>query len=66
MTTSVFVGEKNAPVAGYTVTDKAANILTQNETCMAMVSGQQQSVPAYQIGRFQDFTLDPSLSVNTK
>lgn len=63
---SVFVGEKNAPVAWFTVTDKAANILTQNETCMAMVDGQQQSVPAYQIGRYQDFTLDPSLSVNTK
>jgi hypothetical protein len=33
---------------------------------METVDGQQQSVPAYHIQRYQDFVLDPSLSVNTK
>jgi PKD repeat protein len=63
---SVFVGEKNAPVAWYIVKDKAWTLLTQNDVCMETVDGQQQSVPAYHIQRYQDFVLDPSLSVNTK
>ena len=61
---NVFVGEKNYPVAGYTVLDKTSNIQTQNEECPD-VEGTGM-VPAYRIDRYQDFTLDPSASVNTK
>ena len=65
VSTMVFVGEKNAPVAWFVVTTKDNTILTQNETCLSTDSG-QQSVPAYEIERYQEFSLDPSLSVNTK
>ncbi|MEI6774239.1 MAG: hypothetical protein WCL18_05630 [bacterium] len=31
---NVFVGEKDYPVAGFTVVDKASNIQTQNDECL--------------------------------
>jgi len=30
---NVFVGEKNYPVAGFTVVDKSSNIQTQSDEC---------------------------------
>ena len=62
---SVFVGEKNYPVAGFTILDKASNIQTQNDECADLESWNTM-VPAYKIDRYSDFTVDPSLSVNTK
>ena len=62
---SVFVGEKNYPVAGFTILDKASNIQTQNDECADLESWNAM-VPAYRIDRYSDFTVDPSLSVNTK
>ncbi|MEI8008753.1 MAG: hypothetical protein WCI00_05160 [bacterium] len=35
---SVFVGEKNYPVAGFTILDKASNIQTQNDECADLES----------------------------
>lgn len=46
--------------------DATSNILTQNEACTQLISGNETSYPAYHIERYQDFTVDPSLSVNTK
>lgn len=62
---TVFVWEKNYPVAWFTIVDKISNIQTQNDECVDFEwwSG---TVPAYRIDRYADFTIDPSLSVNTK
>lgn len=62
---NVFVGEKNYPVVGFNVVDKTSNIQTQNDECMDADSW-NVLVPAYRIDRYSDFTIDPSLSVNTK
>lgn len=64
ITKTVFVGEKTYPVVGFTVVDKTSNIQTQNDECPDVSwSGM---VAAYRLDRYQDFTVDPSLSVNTK
>jgi len=65
---TVFVGEKSYPIAGYQITDKSSKTLTQNETCtQSDASGQNSTtIPAYQVDRFSDITIDPTLSVNTK
>lgn len=62
---NVFVWEKTYPVAAFTVVDKSANIQTQNDECLdtEWTSG---TVPAYRIDRYAEFTIDPSISVNTK
>ncbi|MCX6823805.1 MAG: PKD domain-containing protein [candidate division SR1 bacterium] len=62
---NVFVGEKNYPVVGFAVIDKTSNVQTQNDECPDIDSG-SGTVPAYRIDRYADFTIDPSLSVNTK
>ncbi len=66
ITKNVFIGEKNYPVAAFTVNDITNNILTQNESCWEATSWSQVFYPAYKIDRYKDFTLDPSLSANTK
>lgn len=64
VTKNVFVGEKNYPVVWFNVLDKTSNIQTQSDECMDIEwSGM---VPAYRIDRYQEFSIDPSLSVNTK
>jgi PKD repeat protein len=62
VTKNVFIGDKDYPVGAFTVLDKSSNILTQNEFCLD-ASG--STIPAYQIQRYQDFTMDPGASVNT-
>lgn len=61
---NVFVWEKNYPVVGFSVIDKTSNIQTQNDECPDIEwSGM---MAAYRIDRYQEFSVDPSLSVNTK
>ncbi|MCX6825204.1 MAG: PKD domain-containing protein [candidate division SR1 bacterium] len=62
---NVFVGEKNYPVVGFSVLNKLSNIETQSDLCPD-TKGSGDMVPAYRMDRYQDFTIDPSLSVNTK
>ncbi len=62
---TVFAGEKTYPVVWFTVVDKTSNIQTQSDTCLRVWS-QTGMVPAYRLDRYQEFTVDPSLSVNTK
>lgn len=62
---NVFVGEKNYPVAWFTVLDKTNNIQTQSDEC-SDTEWWGDMIPAYRIDRYADFTIDPSLSVNTK
>ncbi len=66
VTKTVFIWEKMGPVWWYVVLDKWWNILTQNESCVQRVWGNELVYPAYQVDRYQDITLDPSISVNTK
>ena len=62
---NVFVWEKDYPVVGFAVVDKTSNVQTQNDECPDIESW-TGTVPAYRIDRYADFTIDPSLSVNTK
>jgi len=62
---NVFVWEKTYPVAAFTVLDKVSNIQTQSDECMD-TEWWSGMIPAYRIDRYADFTMDPSLSVNTK
>lgn len=69
ITKTLFIGEKSYPIAGYEVTNKLAKTLTQNETCSQSGTGSSNStwtMPAYQVDRFSDITINPKLSVNTK
>ncbi len=61
---NVFVWEKTYPVVGYSVLDASSNIQTQSDECMDTQG--TGMVPAYRIDRYENFTVDPSLSVNTK
>ncbi len=64
---TVFVWEKNYPIAGFEVIDKNNIILTQNETCREWSAFSWFTEhPAYQIDRYQEIVVDPKLSVNTK
>ncbi len=62
---NVFVGEKDYPVAGFNVIDASSNIQTQSDEC-PNVDATGTMIPAYRMDRYADFTVDPSLSVNTK
>lgn len=66
---TVFVGEKDYPIAAYEVYDKTNIILTQNEACKEAdltVSWGIAEYPAYQIDRYQEIVINPLISVNTK
>lgn len=63
---TVFVWEKGTPVWWYTVIDKFGNTLTQKETCLQNIGGNEIFTPAYQVDRYKDITIDPSISVNSK
>ncbi len=64
---TVFVGEKDYPIAGFEVFDKSSIILTQNEICREGGAGSWfVEHPAYQIDRYQEILVDPKISVNTK
>lgn len=62
---NVFVWEKTYPVVWYSVLDTSSNIQTQSDECMD-TQWWTGLVPAYRIDRYETFTLDPWLSVNTK
>jgi len=62
----VFIWEKDYPVAGFVVYDKQGVAFTQNTTCTDIDSDASEEAAAYQIDRYQDIKVDPSLSVNSK
>lgn len=62
---NVFVGEKTYPVVWFTVLNKLSNIQTQSDECLD-AEWWSGMIPAYRMDRYLDFTIDPSLSVNTK
>lgn len=58
VTTQVFIGEKNAPIGAYTITNSKQNILKPTETC--------SWENAFPIKRLEKFKIDISESVNVK
>lgn len=64
--TTVFIWEKNYPIAWYKVLDNQSIILRQNETCSYVSGNNTIKVPAYQIDRQEEINIDPTISQNTK
>ena len=62
----VFIWEKNKPIAAYTIFDKSNVIMTQNESCSEIISGEKVEHPAYMIDRYEIFRFDVGDSVNAK
>jgi len=62
----VFIGEKNSPIAAYTVLGNNQLTMTQNETCPEILGDKKYDRPSYRIERYLKFRIDPSESVNAK
>ncbi|HKL44223.1 MAG TPA: PKD domain-containing protein [Candidatus Absconditabacterales bacterium] len=63
---TVFIGDKNSPIAAYKVTNDQQQIIRQNEECIEIINGEEIKHPAYKIERYENLTIDPSESVNIK
>lgn len=63
---TVFVWERNYPVAWYKVLDDKSIILRQNEICSYTSWWKTYESPAYQVDRQKEVSIDPSISQNTK
>jgi hypothetical protein len=66
ITDNVFIGDKNSPTAAYLITNTEQQIIRQNEECVEYDNDQKIIHPSYKIERYEDFTVDPSESVNIK
>jgi len=62
---NVFVGEKTYPVVWFTILDTSSNVQTQNDECRD-TEWWSGMIPAYRVDRYQEISVDPWLSVNTK
>ena len=66
ITDTVFVGDKNSPIAAYTVTNAQQQIIRQNEECVEIIDGQEIIHPSYKIERYENLNIDPKESTNVK
>ena len=64
ITDMVFIWEKDLPIVWYVVKNKSNDIIRQKDVCTDPISWKTQ--PAYKVTRYEDITIDPSDSVNTK
>lgn len=64
ITDNVFIWEKNAPIVWYVVKNKANETIRQKEVCTDPTNW--NTYPAYKVTRYEDITIDPGDSVNTK
>ena len=63
ISTMVFIGERQSPIAAYTVNDIAGrSVLTQNDNC----TDNGQEIPAYRVDRYQKLVIDSAESVNVQ
>ena len=63
----VFIWEINSPIAAYRIKDVDWNYIQDTDTCrIEYKSWNFNTEPAYPIDRYQHFTIDPSISINTK
>lgn len=65
ITETVFIWDKNSPIAAYKIT-RWQQIIRQNEECTEVIDWQQVIHPAYKVERYENFAIDPSDSVNIK
>lgn len=63
---NVFIWDKESPTAAYIVNNSQQQIIRQNEECIEYDGDTKITHPSYKIERYQDFTIDPSQSVNIK
>ena len=64
ITDNVFIWEKNAPIVWYVVKNKAGDTIRQKDECKDPTNW--ITYPAYKVWRYEDITIDPGDSVNTK
>lgn len=63
---TVFIWNKNSPVANYKITNDKQEIIRQNEECVEVIDWNTIVIPSYKIERYENFTIDPKESTNTK
>ncbi len=66
ITDTVFVGDKNSPIAAYSITNGQQQIIRQNEECVEVIDEKQITHPSYKIERYENFNVDPKDSTNVK
>jgi len=64
--TSVFVGEKNGPIASYKILNASQVTMTQNDICPEIINWLSVDRPSYRVQRYEKFKIDTSDSVNAK
>ena len=66
VTEKVFIWEIEYPIAAYRVKNSWWFYIKASDTCKITWSNWLQEVDAYPINRYANFTIDPSISVNTQ
>jgi len=63
---TVFIWDKNSPIAAYKIYNDKQEIIRQNEECIEIIDGNKIINPSYKIERYENFIIDPKESVNIK
>jgi len=68
ITEKVFIGETGFPIAAFRIRNSGGFFLQRNESVCEVVtdSGEKRMYDAYIIDRYQNITIDPGISVNSK
>lgn len=66
VTTTLFIGDKNSPIPSYIVSTDGTDFIQPIDYCEEYSGGNLIQHPAYQIDRYQQFTINASNSVNAK
>jgi hypothetical protein len=66
VTEKVFIGETGFPIAAFRVKNSNGFFLQTTESCSVEENGTATTYAAYTIDRYQNITIDPSISVNSK
>ncbi|MDD2536947.1 MAG: PKD domain-containing protein [Candidatus Absconditabacteria bacterium] len=61
-----FIGESGFPVAAYRIRSTGTHFLQTTDTCEVEENEETTAYEAYYIDRYQNITIDPSISVNSK
>ena len=64
VTERVFIGETDYPIAAYRIKDSWWFYIQALDVCPG--DGDEQQASAYSVNRYANFTINPSISVNTK
>ena len=66
VTQKVFIGETWFPIAAFRIRNSNSFYLQTNEICNVEENWVTTNYPAFNIDRYQNITIDPSISVNSK